>query len=195
MPVDYIPLLKVIDLERRKGLNNTAVYGGLDRFLKEWHRKALIQASSPQERELLEYLALDRLDYAHLKEDERRQKLDEIVALAKSHPQKSVDLPAKPQFKTMIRKFNVDSLEAPISVIPGINKGIAGKFENLVLGPFEIFFISFPIVILISPALRILQTSLSGWSKLLLLMSGMSIILRSAGKGAPRLLLGILLAI
>ena len=131
MPVDYIPLLKVIDLERRKGLNDTAVYGGLDRFLKEWHRKALIQASSPQERELLEYLALDKIDYAHLREDERRQKLDEIVALAKSHPQKSVDLPAKPQFKTRIRKFNVDSLEAPISVIPGINKGIAGKFEKL----------------------------------------------------------------
>ena len=132
MPVDFTPLLKVIELEKRKAFTDTAVIGGLDRFLKEWSRMALTQASSLEERESLNRFAVDKLCYASLGMEERRRRLEEIETFARNpHSQTVTSLSAKSVKKAGVKRFNLSSLEDEITAIPGINRAIAAKFEKL----------------------------------------------------------------
>ena len=40
MSADFESLRKILELEQKKGYDNTAVIGGLDRFLKKWAGQA-----------------------------------------------------------------------------------------------------------------------------------------------------------
>ena len=42
------PLLKILELEQKKGYVDSAVIGGLDRFLRNWTGKATASISDPR---------------------------------------------------------------------------------------------------------------------------------------------------
>lgn len=108
-------LKKVLELERAKGCGDTAVIGGLDRFLKR-HAAAL-------ESLLGQPLSLPFSSYAVLNQREREQWIWEM--LGRLDAQGGL----KPGSRSVIR--GKGSLDSPITVLKGISGGLAAKFGKL----------------------------------------------------------------
>ena len=83
------PLRKVLELEARKGYQNTAVFGGLDRFLGRWAAEA---AAAITNRQLLRHfneLGLAKANYALMTPEQRREwaaRVLDFIANAESPP-------------------------------------------------------------------------------------------------------------
>jgi ATP-dependent DNA helicase RecG len=103
-------LRKVLDLEKSKGCNNTAVFGGLDKFLERQADKFKGELPSPS--------------YAELTVSEREKWVDVILvgrtAVAK-RPKKAQSPP----------KVEPSLLNSPITDIKGISSRMLSKFGKL----------------------------------------------------------------
>ena len=102
-------LKNVLELEQAKGCADTAVIGGLDRFLKR-HAAAL-------ESLLGQPLRLPFSSYAALDQRQRRQWIQEMLGRLKPGPQ------------SVVR--GKEFLDSPITVLKGISGGFAAKFGKL----------------------------------------------------------------
>ena len=71
MAPDVEPLRKVLELEREKGYADTAVIGGLDRFIRRWAGQALESITSPRLMTHIRRLRLDDPKYASLNQQQR----------------------------------------------------------------------------------------------------------------------------
>ena len=78
MALDVEPLHKVLELERAKGYADTAVIGGLDKFLRRWTAQALESITSPPLMAEFRRLRLDDPRYASLNQPQRRKWLANI---------------------------------------------------------------------------------------------------------------------
>ncbi len=66
-------LLKVLELESKKGYEDKAVFGGLDKFLRNWAGKAVESLDNPKLLQRFRSLHLDKSDYASLTKEQRKQ--------------------------------------------------------------------------------------------------------------------------
>ena len=71
-------LRKVLDLEKQKGYADTAVFGGLDKFLKNWSAQAEESADSPQK--LARFRKLFKTSYGDMTTEERREWVEDVLA-------------------------------------------------------------------------------------------------------------------
>ncbi len=119
-------LRKVLDLEKKKGCLDSAVAGGLDRFLANW---------APQVRGAVEGPVLDRITgsrYASLTREQRRKWLDEAVGALTGplkEPEGAPETPVRKQRPPS--RETLAGLDAPITTIKGIGPGLAEKFARL----------------------------------------------------------------
>lgn len=116
-------LRKVLKLEQAKGYTDKAVMGGLDRFLRN-----LNLANE-------ELSSLLSRSYSALDIKSREEWVRDILKQLDEEKQKPPPpMPALPKQKAPIhshRSGSAPSLDAPITALKGINRGLAPKFEKL----------------------------------------------------------------
>ena len=140
MPIDFTPLRKVLELEYKKNYSDSAVFGGLDRFLAKWVAQAEATITDPNLLKRFSKLRLHKINYASLNEQQRRQKIDDILSFiseagqtaslkseVKPPPKKSLPLT---KLRTKLTT-TVASIDSPIIVVKGISSTLATKFGKL----------------------------------------------------------------
>ncbi len=142
MSVNIESLRKILQLEREKGYTDTAVIGGLDRFLHRWAGQALESITNPQLLKQFRRLRLDDSKYASLTRPRRERWLEgvlkflseaehsEVESEAKAPPE-SVVSPAPRRRPSAKEKAKGESLDAPITVLKGVSTSLAAKFKRL----------------------------------------------------------------
>jgi ATP-dependent DNA helicase RecG len=143
------PLVKILELERKKGYDNSAVIGGLDRFLRKWTGQALESITSRQVLNRFHKLHLADSRYTDLTAEQREQwvhdVLDFLAGLETGEPEKgeikpspSKSTPATLPPATVAgkrplkaKKPGLPSVDSPITVVGGISSSLAAKFGRL----------------------------------------------------------------
>ena len=81
MALDFTPLRKVLQLEHKKGYSNSAVFGGLDKFLAKWTAQA--EPYITDSTLLKRFKKLRSINYTSLDEKQRRRQVEYILAFIK----------------------------------------------------------------------------------------------------------------
>ncbi|MBM4448344.1 MAG: DNA helicase RecG, partial [Chloroflexi bacterium] len=142
MAAGFEPLRKILELEQKRGYDNTAVFGGLDRFLKNWAGQG---AEAISDRRLLGRFQqlVARVDYASLSGEQRRDWASRVLSLAReleggapaqaktegkapSHPRAKRARPLKKAVTV-----SGQDLDSPITTVKGISTALAAKFGRL----------------------------------------------------------------
>jgi len=143
-------LRNILELERRKGYSDKAVFGGLDKYLHkqaEQIRQSLVQSLNETKRKKLvpQFLTsfdefnLTNSDYASYDVDERKKWLENIfrflkqVEKAEEKNELRTRTPGKSNAATteLRQQGQNEGLNLPITVIKGIAPKIASKFAKL----------------------------------------------------------------
>ncbi|MFC1921163.1 ATP-dependent DNA helicase RecG [Chloroflexota bacterium] len=140
MSLNAEPLHKILELECKKGYADTAVIGGLDKFLHNWAGQAIESITSPQLLRRFKKFHLSEANYAALSKEQRKDWINNLLAFlaeiegaeelpAKQKPASAGDKPAPgPRVK---KAATVLSLDSPVTVIKGISATMATKFARL----------------------------------------------------------------
>jgi ATP-dependent DNA helicase RecG len=75
-------LIKILQLEQKKGYQNKAVIGGFARFAYHWSREAHSQARTDEHHALVERITEQLRDYEQTAADDRPAIIEEIIAMA-----------------------------------------------------------------------------------------------------------------
>ena len=142
MSATFEPLLKILELEQKKGYADSAVIGGLDRFLRRWAGQAMGSIADP--RLLKHFQHLINTSYASLTKPQRKEWASSVLGLVaetgggtrvEAKPPESM---VAPLVKTKTRKERKSiskvvgySLDSPITIIKGISSGLASRFGKL----------------------------------------------------------------
>ena len=142
MAASFEPLHKILELEQKKGYDNTAVIGGLDRFLKNWAGQV---AEAIPDRSLLQRFQrlIAKTDYASLSISQRREWVDSVFLLlaeieggapVEAEPKgKAPPSPKTRRAKTIkaVAPVSGSGLDSPITTVRGISTSLATKFGKL----------------------------------------------------------------
>jgi ATP-dependent DNA helicase RecG len=135
-------LRKILDLEREKGYDDSAVFGGLNKFLANWSGQAAESISHPET--LKSFRQLFRADYTAMTVQQRqewvenaRHFLDDIEIkntvsekpASKTARTKSVKRSARP--KKAPAAESAKGLDLPVTAVRGISTALAGKFGKM----------------------------------------------------------------
>jgi len=143
LPINAESLRKVLELEQKKGYVDSAVFGGLDRFLHNWANQAVESVTSP--RFLSRFRKLLGSNYASLTEPQRKEFMEGVLDLltemegqgsgggklsgrGKVSPSRVKLAPAVGKSSAITSEYRMDS---PITVVPGISTSLAAKFGKL----------------------------------------------------------------
>ena len=136
------PLCKILALEREKGYDDSAVFGGLNKFLNNWAEQAVESVSNPKT--LASFRKLFQADYASMTVEQRKEWvasvldfLDELEGKAgvseksevKRGRSKAVKRSAKSKKAPAVG--SVKGLDLPITAVKGISTTLAGKFGKM----------------------------------------------------------------
>jgi ATP-dependent DNA helicase RecG len=132
-------LRKILDLEKTLGYKDTAVFGGLDRFIYNWSSGAVESVKSP--RLLGRFHRLFKAGYAAMSTEQRAAWAQEVFQFLKDleskenvtpPPEKPVSVKKRtiPKPPSIIKTSQV-SLDAPITVVKGISTTLASRFGKL----------------------------------------------------------------
>jgi ATP-dependent DNA helicase RecG len=137
-------LRNVLELERRKGYTDTAVIGGLDKYLHKQAGQIRQSISNPQLLSGFDELNLAKSNYSSYGVDERKRWmanvfswLDKIEKTTKKNSsQKSEASSQEPvvsnqETATEPGRKRTEELDSPITVIKGITPTVANKFAKL----------------------------------------------------------------
>ena len=140
MSLNAEPLRKVLELEHKRGYENSAVIGGLDRFLRNWTSQVMGTITIPQLLNRFHKLRQVNSDYASMTKEQRKQWVSDVLELladaermpsepgeAKSPPKASLPSRKVSKPKTVVSQ----SIDSPITVSRGISSGLATKFDKL----------------------------------------------------------------
>ena len=140
MLIDVGPLRKILELEYKKGYLDSAVIGGLDRFLRNWAGQATESLTNSQLLNRFHKLHLINSSYASLTKQQREQWVNSVLDfLAEVEggeegkgEAKLAPLASRPSSRTR-RQTAVgnQSIDSPITVIRGISSSLATKFNKL----------------------------------------------------------------
>jgi ATP-dependent DNA helicase RecG len=136
------PLRKILDLERERGYDDSAVFGGLNRFLANWSGRAAESISGPEI--LKSFHQLFQADYAAMTVKQRQEWVENARHFLDEIEGKST-VPEKPEEKTTRPKSikrpartkkapapeNAKGLDLPVTAVRGISTALAGKFGKM----------------------------------------------------------------
>lgn len=124
-----------------KGYEDSAVIGGLDRFLRNWASKAAESMTSPSALRRFKKLHLAESGYSSLSREERKAFIESIFVFlsvgeegnGSEKKRKPVSAGAsKPPVKPKpARRATVQSIDSPITVIKGISSTLASRFNKM----------------------------------------------------------------
>ncbi|MFH1560298.1 MAG: ATP-dependent DNA helicase RecG [Chloroflexota bacterium] len=129
-------LKKILSLERQKGYNDTAVVGGLDRFLARWLEKPPAGPSNPGSAGPA--IEVPTRGYAHITGIERKRWVEDTLKLLEARPDtpvKNVPTPKRRATRpSASRRRETDpahSLASPVTVLPRVTPNLAGRLKRL----------------------------------------------------------------
>jgi len=134
-------LRAILQLEHKRDYADTAVIGGLDKYLHKWARPIEEQISSPHLLARFKELRLVKSNYKGWDKEKRRkwvaQVLNLLAELNNSKKQKVAQLlkPSlaadKPVAVAKVRVPSIGSLDSPLTVVRGITPKLANKLVKL----------------------------------------------------------------
>lgn len=141
MSINVEPLRKILELEHKKGYVDSAVIGGLDRFLHNWAGQAIESITNPQLLNRFHKLHLVNSNYASLTKQQRKQWLNSVLDfLAEAEPKEGErgeaklpeeDITLPPVVSRPSPPAKGQDIDSPITVIRGISSSLATKFKKL----------------------------------------------------------------
>ena len=140
MSTNVEPLRKILDLEHKKGYVDSAVIGGLDRFLRNWAGQAIESITEPQQLNRFRKLRLINSNYASLTKQQRKQWVNDVLDFldevergeGEKVEAKLPPLTGKPSSRAKVPAPVVrQSIDSPITVVRGISSSLATKFNKL----------------------------------------------------------------
>ncbi len=140
MSINAESLHKILELEHQKGYLDSAVIGGLDKFLRGWAAKAASSTANPQLLTRFQQLHLDKPDYTTKTKPQRQQWVSDVLnwlaeAMLEAGGKTTTKPIAKARPPSSKRKVpslpGTQSLDSPITVIKGVSSTLATKFSKL----------------------------------------------------------------
>ncbi len=139
MSINVEPLRKILELEHKKGYLDSAVIGGLDRFLHPWSGQAVGSLTSPRLLNQLYKLRLIDSNYASLTKQQRKQwvkgVLDFLAEVEHREERGEARVaPVASHLPSGAKKPRVafsQSIDSPITTIRGISLTLAARFNKL----------------------------------------------------------------
>ncbi|MCJ7605232.1 MAG: ATP-dependent DNA helicase RecG [Dehalococcoidales bacterium] len=139
-------LRKILDIEKQRGYINSAVIGGLDKFLENWSAAAAKSMPNPQQ--LARFRKLFKTGYAAMSREKRRDWIAGVLAfLDESGPNDSRPAEAvagKPQKAAPVSRKKtaprpekepspaaVHVLDSPVTIVKGISTALSAKFLKM----------------------------------------------------------------
>ncbi len=132
-------LRKILDLEKQRGYADTAVFGGLDKFLRNWSARAVESIGNP--RLLARFHKLFKADYAAMTPEQRSQWVQDVLEFSgemegkdstvESPPQKPPRKKPVPGVKKTTAPAGGPGLDSPVTIVRGISTSLSGKFGKL----------------------------------------------------------------
>lgn len=133
-------LRKVLDLEKRRAYADTAVFGGLDKFLANWASGAAASIANP--RQLARFHRLFKVNYAAMSAAQRETWIKDVITfLDEKEPNKAPAEKAKtaappkqkapPPARKSSPNSDIKSLDAPVTVVKGMGPALAAKFNKM----------------------------------------------------------------
>ena len=143
MLINAEPLRKILDLEQKRGYVDSAVFGGLDKFLRNWSGQAVESITGPHL--LKRFRQLFNISYASLTKEQRREWVNgvlDFLAEAEGKSGGEAELPAastasstgvksSPMAHRPSARISGSGLDSPITVIKGISSSLETKFGKL----------------------------------------------------------------
>jgi ATP-dependent DNA helicase RecG len=140
--IDFSSLRKILELEQKKGYSDSTVFGGLDKFIRQWSEKTIAAITDRALMSKLQKLHLRDSKYASLTPKQRQEWIKQILDFATELEQGKIEKrttirtvtlkPMKPALKPKTTKIvSSQSLDASITTIKGISTSFAGKFGKL----------------------------------------------------------------
>jgi ATP-dependent DNA helicase RecG len=131
------PLRKILELEQARGYADTAVIGGLDKFLRRWAAQAMASITTPRLLADFKRLHLDDPKYASLTREQRKKWLADILAFLDSVKEEKAEVKPPPKKvaprkrPAAVPKVTGQSLDLPITSLQGVSTAMAAKFRRL----------------------------------------------------------------
>ncbi|MCK4862832.1 MAG: ATP-dependent DNA helicase RecG [Dehalococcoidales bacterium] len=136
-------LRKILDLEKQKSYADTAVFGGLDKFLRNWSAQAVESVVSP--RLLGRFHKLFKASYAAMTPEQRRNWARDVLGFLDDMEGKDsvVETPAAsppapparkklaPKAKKVVASTGGPGLDSPVTIVKGISTSFSSKFGKL----------------------------------------------------------------
>jgi len=138
LSINVEPLRKILELERNKGYSDSAVIGGLDKFLRRWSGQAIESIANPQL--LNRFHRLVNSSYASLTRQQRQEwvaaVLNFLVEVEHREGEKGeaklTPVVSRPPSGIKVQRTAVNqSIESSITSIKGISSSLATKFNKL----------------------------------------------------------------
>ncbi len=145
MSLNAESLRKILKLEADKGYKDSAVIGGLDRFLINWASGVSATVTSPSLLKKLKKLQRQGIGYSNLSREERQEALEGIIVFlgdvekstVSESPPKPVspnaEIPAASHPRTSRQPVSAQTLDSPVTVIKGISASLATRFAKMEL--------------------------------------------------------------
>jgi len=131
-------LRKILELESRKGYADSAVIGGLDRFLSNWAPRAIESLATPKLLGNFHKLRLANPGYASLTREQRREWTEGVLGFlaeaesAAAEKAERASVVGQPLAKPRVSRREVgQSLDSSVTVIRGISTALAARFNRL----------------------------------------------------------------
>ena len=138
MATVFTPLYRVLQLEHQKGYVDSAVFGGLDRFLARWAAQAEGAITDPGLLKRFHALRLSNSGYALLSVKQRQQWVrDTLSFLSEAERAADKKSPAKPSPKAgspapRLKAAEVGpAIDSPIPALKGVSSSLATRFGKL----------------------------------------------------------------
>ncbi len=137
-------LRKVLELEKQRDFTDTAVFGGLDKFLINWSSSAVESIKSP--RLLAKFQKLFNVGYAAMTQEQRRDWMrgvlkflddiavkDNIVATPVKSPETLIPKKKSPVNTSKVAALSGSqaALDVPVTVVKGMGPVLATKFKKM----------------------------------------------------------------
>lgn len=136
-------LRKILALEREKGYDDSAVFGGLNKFLSNWSEQAGGSISNPET--LKTFRKLFKADYSAMVVEQRKEWIASVLdfldrpegttavsgeAETKKTPHKRSKRSARPK-KAPVTESAAKGLDLQVTAVKGISTALAGKFGKM----------------------------------------------------------------
>jgi len=163
LSINVESLRKVLELEHRKGYADSAVFGGLDKFLRNWAGQAIESITDPKLLNRFQKLHLVKPKYASLTKQQRKEWVkavldflaEEELREAEGGKAKLTPVANKPSSRSRVQRTVVSqSIDSPITVIRGISSSLATKFSKLGVKTVRDLLYFFPCLLYTSPSPR-----------------------------------------